>query len=287
MFFFTPPGQTSSAHCSHYLTGIFKSNTNTNIFSIIFAEILAKMAMHTVQNQKALIDHLQKSILKWEGYKAPSETHERIGLGPIEAAFPNQVFPLGSIHEMICANTEQATACAGLVSGLLSVMMQKGGVCLWISLKDNIFPPALGSFGISPDRLIFIRVMNDPEALWVMEEALKYPGLAAVVTEVRKLDFKQSRRLQLAVEYSHVTGFVLRNMPAKMAPTASAARWMVKHLPSRLEDDMPGLGFPRWQVSLLKVRNGNPGKWMIEWTGDKFKLVEEQKSIHSLKQKAG
>ncbi len=244
-------------------------------------------SMHTVQNQKALINHLQKSILKWEGYKTPAETHEQMGLGKIEAAFPNQVFPLGTIHEMICASTEQATVCAGLVSGLLSIMMQKGGVCLWISLKDNIFPPALGSFGIHPDRLIFIRVMNDVEALWVMEEALKYHGLAAVVAEVGRLDFKQSRRLQLAVEHSHVTGFVLRNKPAKMAPTASAARWMVNHLPSMPADDLPGLGFPRWQVTLLKVRNGNPGKWIIEWSEGKFKLIEEQQSVHFSEQKTG
>jgi len=33
-----------------------------------------------------------------------------------------------------------------------------------------------------------------------MEEALKCAGLAAVIGEVREMDFKQSRRLQLAVE---------------------------------------------------------------------------------------
>ena len=36
--------------------------------------------------------------------------------------------------------------------------------------------------------------------LWVIEEALKCEGLAAVIGEIKELSFTQSRRLQLAVE---------------------------------------------------------------------------------------
>jgi protein ImuA len=25
------------------------------------------------------------------------------------------------------------------------------------------------------------------------------------------------------------------------------------------------MGFPRWEVELLKVRNGKPGKWLVQW----------------------
>ena len=32
-------------------------------------------------------------------------------------------------------------------------------------------------------------------------------------------------------------------------------------------DNMPGISFPRWQVELLKIRNGKPGRWQLEWTG--------------------
>jgi protein ImuA len=40
---------------------------------------------------------------------------------------------------------------------------------------------------------------------------------------------------------------------------------------------MPGLGFPRWQVELLKVRNGNPGSFILEWAGEKFEEVKKSK----------
>lgn len=238
--------------------------------------------------QKDIVSRLRRDILLWEGYKPPSaNTKELVGLGPVESAFPNGVFPLGAVHELICSTIEEATASSGLLTGLLSVLMQAGGASLWISLTGNIFPSALNSFGVEPDRLIFIRVVSDKEALWVMEEALKCAGLAAVVAEVRELDFKQSRRLQLAVEQSHVTGFILRNASKKIGSTACAARWNVKTLPSEPIDDLPGLGFPRWQIELLRVRNGNPGNWKMEWSEGEFKPLKETQIVKTFKRKVG
>ena len=219
---------------------------------------------------------MQKNILQWEGYRPPPDgTRNLLGLGPVEAAFPNGSFPLGAVHELVCGNTEQATASGGFVTGLLSVLMQNGGVCVWIGLSGNLFPSALKAFGVDPDKVIFIHLLKDKDVLWAMEESLKCAGLAAVIGELREIDFKQSRRLQLAVEQSRVTGFILRNHSDKIGSTACVARWKIKPLPSEQADGLPGLGFPRWQVELLRVRNGQPGKWIIEWAGNKFVLVNE------------
>jgi protein ImuA len=229
-----------------------------------------------METKKKIIEQLRRNILLAEGYRQPPlGTQDLVGLGPVEAAFPNGVFPLGTVHELVCGNTEQATACGGFVSGLLSVLTQNGGACLWIGLSGNLFPTALKAFGVEPDRVIFINLSKEKDVLWVMEEALKCEGLAAVVGELREIDFKQSRRLQLAVEQSHVTGFVLRNHSDKMGSTACAARWQIKPVPSEPVDGLPGLGFPRWQVELLRVRNGQPGSWIIEWSEGKFRPVEQ------------
>jgi protein ImuA len=230
-----------------------------------------------VDAKKELINKLRENILQWEGYKAPPvNADEKFGLGAIEASFPNNTFPVGTVHEIICNDTEQATACIGFISGLLSVLMQNEGVCLWISLSGNVFPIALKSFGIEPDKIIFVNLKKDKDVLWVMEEALKCIGLAAVIGELSEFDFKQSRRLQLAVEQSHVTGFILRNYSKKLGSTACAARWQITQLPSEPIDELPGLGFPRWQVKLLKARNGKPGNWIIEWADGKFSLIKKE-----------
>jgi protein ImuA len=225
--------------------------------------------------QKDIISKLRQDILQWEGYKPPaSGLGSLVGLGPLESAFPNGVFPVAAVHEVVCASGEQAAAGGGLVTGILSVLMQQGGIGVWIGRSGHLFAPALSAFGVEPHKVIFISLNKDKEALWVMEEALKCSGLKAVVCEVRELDFKQSQRLQLAVEQSRVTGFVMRNAD-KLGSTSCAARWQVTSLPSAELGGLPGPGFPRWQVELLKVRNGQPGKWVLEWQDGRFVPVKE------------
>lgn len=229
-----------------------------------------------LDRKEAIISQLKKDILLWQGFKPPTAgCKEQIGLGAIESAFPNAVFPKGALHEFLTEAPEHAAASAGFISGLLHTLMQQGGACLWISVSRTIFPPALKAFGVEPDRIIFIDLRQEKDVLWAMEEALKCEGLSAVVAEVRDINLTASRRLQLAVEQSKVTGFILRNDLRKLSTTACVARWRITPLPSELKDGMPGVGFPRWTVELLKVRNGNPGIWKMEWVAGRFRPLQE------------
>lgn len=227
--------------------------------------------------QKDIISRLQKDILLWQGFSPPAAGKAKgIGLGPLETAFPNGIFPTGAIHEMLCPTPEQAAATGGLMAGLLTALMKQGGACIWISTSRKLFPPSLTTFGVEPDRLIFIDVQREKEVLWAMEEALKCEGLAAVIAEVREISFAQSRRLQLAVESSKVTGFLLRNDLRKPGATTCVARWQITPLPSRQAGELPGVGFPCWQVDLLRVRNGDPGSWKLEWADGHFISADEK-----------
>ena len=226
--------------------------------------------------KKDIVNQLQKSILRMQGFTPPvSVATDSVGLGPIEAAFPNAVFPTGAIHEFLSSKPEQAAANGGFISGILKNLMQHGGACLWISMHRTLFPPSLKVFGVEPDQLIFIDLKRERDVLWAMEEALKCKGLSAVIGELGEINFTQTRRLQLAAEQSRVTGFVLRSDAKKLSATACVARWNITHLPSELEKGMPGVGFPRWNVELLKVRNGNPGSWKVEWSAGRFRPVTE------------
>lgn len=227
-------------------------------------------------HKKDIISKLQKDILLWQGFTPPPAGQIKgVGLGPLEAAFPNGVFPTGCVHEMLCPTPEHTAATGGLIGGLLSTLMKQGGACLWISTSRKLFPPALKDFGVTPDHIIFIDVQRERDVLWVMEEALKCQGLAAVIAEVREISFAQSRRLQLAVENSKVTGFLLRTDLKKLSSTTCVARWQVSPLPSVAEPGLPGVSFPRWQIELLRVRNGNPGSWPVEWCAGRFVPVVE------------
>ena len=229
--------------------------------------------MQPVKNN--IIKQLEKEILGLQGFKPlPAGTAVTFGLDAMENAFPQGVFPLAAIHEFISAGMETSAATIGFVGGLLSSLMQQsGGACVWINVSGKIFPPALKTFGIDPARIIFIHLKNEKELCWVMEEALKCKGLAAVVGEMQLLSFTASRRLQLAVEHSRVTGFVLRNLRGNSNTTACVSRWKITPVASSFDGDLSVVGFPRWQVELLKIRNGKPGTWLLEWAAGRFRSV--------------
>jgi protein ImuA len=231
-------------------------------------------------NSKAdIIAQLQKEILPLQGYK-PIADHTPFdgGLGVIKYAFPNASFPLGATHEFLCSREEDAAASSGFIAGILSSLMHTGGVLLWISAAQLIFPPGLRLFGLEPEKIIFVNVRNEKERLWAMEEALKCNGLSAVIGEMQEVSFKQSRRFQLAVEQSRVTGFIIRRNPKNLA-TACVTRWSLRPLPGVMTDGLPGVGFPRWDVNLIKVRNGKPGNWQLEWASGRFRHLHKLASI--------
>lgn len=218
-----------------------------------------------------IIARLQRDILPLQGFKSLSLNDKAsIGFHPIESAFPGATFPLGCIHEFLSTYIEDTAATNGFVSGILNGLLKRGGVCLWISTARTIFPAALKAFGLEPDQIIFIDLQKEKDALWTMEEALKCNRITAVIGEIKDITFKESRRLQLATEQSRVTGFILRLQPKLSNTVACVSRWRITCLPSELEDGMPGVGFPRWNVELLRVRNGKPGSWKVEWSSNCF-----------------
>lgn len=223
-----------------------------------------------------IIARLKMDILPLEGLKAIQAGGETdFGLGILNGAFPQGNFPLGAVHEFISEDQPSVAATTGFVSGLTGMLMKKGGAVLWISSSRSAFPPALRQFGMHPERIIFIDLQKEQDLLWAMEEALKCNGLAAVVGEINELSFTSTRRFQLAVEQSGVTGFILRTHPRSLHTNACVSRWKIKPIPSESYEGLPGLGFSRWQVELVKIRNGKPGIWQMEWSADRFCTVFE------------
>ena len=227
-----------------------------------------------------IISELQTEILRLEGFKQCGRNAVDMGLGPIADSFPNALFPLGAVHEFLYGQPEDAAATDGFIAGLLAQLMGTGGTALWISASRTLFPPALKTFGIQPDRIIFVDLKKEKDILWAMEETLKCGALTAVVGELGEISFTGSRRLQLAVEQSQVTGFILRHNPRRVNTTACISRWKITPLPSSpvqhdsdrnaIIEDLPGIGFPQWKVELLRMRNGRPGVWNLKWMDGRF-----------------
>lgn len=239
-------------------------------------------------DKKLKIAELQAMILEAEGFLPPMENSRQLNmLGPMAEAFPTGIFPMGAIHEFVSMDVAQVAASAGFISCLIGQLMQHRGPCLWVSMGKRLFPPALKRFGMEPDRVIFVNLAQQKDTLWVIEEALKCPSLAVVVGEIRDLDLTASRRLQLAVEQSRVTGLLHRYRPGRMNNMGCAARWQVRPMASKPIGRLPGIGYPTWQVELQKVRNGRPGCWQVAWHRNRFEYLEQLAPREQIRIKTG
>lgn len=198
----------------------------------------------------------------------------------VDACLPGGGLPLGRWHELAGQGMELETAAAPAAwAGRLGAPLASEGEGVWILQCEDLHPPGLAALGLRP---IFVLVRNDTEALAAAEDALRTKGVAAVWAEVADLDLTAGRRLQLACEAHGATGFVLRRRlwarPAKAETGAgSATRWRIAAAPSD-PGEAPGLGPPRWRVSLERAQGGRPGAWLMEANdgeADRIRVVSE------------
>lgn len=219
------------------------------------------------------MDRLRREILPLQGIKSHPGRSDNPAMHPFCSAFPYGKFAYGAVHECVIQKKEDAPATMAFVMAMFGKLIHNHGLGLWIGCGREIYPPALIQFGIAAHQLIFIDLRNERECLWAMEEALKCEGLSAVACEASYLGFTASRRLQLAIEKSGITAFVIRPQSRRKEPTASVAQWKIESLSSSLDDGMPGVGFPKWKVELVKVRNGKPANWEIEFREQQFRQI--------------
>ena len=241
-----------------------------------------------LDKRSAIFSQLQSDILRLQRFCTSVNSKLDMELGALRDALPNKSFPLGAVHEFLSDHAEDAAATSGFVGGLISALMKNKGTGLWISASRMLFPPALKTLGLNPDRFIFLDLKNEKDVLWAMDEALKCAAITTVVGEIRNIDFTQSRRLQLAVEQSLCTGFVLRHKVYNPGTTAFVSRWKISSLPSENPDGLPGIGYPGWKVELLRMRNGKPGSWNIQWKDGAFVPLDiVTPGLHVQHQKTG
>jgi len=233
--------------------------------------------------RRDIISRLERDILPLEGLKLLStDNNINLDFRPIENAFPNGTFPIGCTHEFLSTSIEDIAPTSGFIAVLLSKLMQFDGAAVWISSSRTLFPASLKRFGVEPNKIIFIDLQNEKDELYAIEEALKCKRITTVVGEIKQITFKESRRLQLAAEQSRVTGLLIRHQPKILNTIACVSRWRITSLPSELQNGMPGVGFPRWNVELLKVRNGKSGTWQLEYSSNRLKEIK--RNIFSITQ---
>jgi protein ImuA len=211
----------------------------------------------------------------------------------VDGRLPGGGLALGRWHELAGEGQELETgaAVAAFIARLAAPLAARGEM-VWVLRQGDLHAPGLAGHGFPADRLIQVCARDDDEALAVLEDALRTPGVAAAFGEIEAVDLTAGRRLQLACEQGlnkqkwGATGFVLRRRPYGGRPkseagSAAATRWRIAPAPSEPAPGVPGLGPLRWRVTLERCRGGRTGAWILETTEEEddaahpFRLVAD------------
>jgi protein ImuA len=219
----------------------------------------------------AALAELRHRVLALERPSARPEGAHPFGIPALDAHLPEGGLALGALHEIAGGGVDAVNAAAATLftAGILA-RLGKAAPVIWCAASHDLFPPGLACAGLDPARILHTAAPDEKTVLLVMEEALRHPGLAAVVGELTKLPMVASRRLTLAAEKSGIMALALRRRregkPAEESLSAAATRWCITPLPSAALP-IPGgitLGRARWHVALTRCRGGEPADWIME-----------------------
>ena len=216
-------------------------------------------------NANPKLETLRRSIRLLERPAARHSPALPFGIAEIDAHLPEGGLALGALHEIGGGGPDEVAAASAALftAGILARLPHS---ILWCTTGHDLFLPGLACAGLHPDRVIRVCAPDEKTVLLTMEEALRHPGLSAVVGELTRLPMTASRRLVLAAEKSGVTALALRRRregkPDDAGFTAAATRWRITPSPSL---PVPaGMGPARWQVDLTRCRNAGGKTWMME-----------------------
>ncbi|HEX2116815.1 MAG TPA: hypothetical protein VHM01_20610 [Alphaproteobacteria bacterium] len=210
-----------------------------------------------------------------EAVLGPAIAVAALDVPAIDAVLPWRGLPCGAVHEVAGAALDGAAT--GFCSMLLARLAGDGRSVLWVCPQDDLYGPGLVRFGLKAERLIVVRAHRPAEILWVIEEALRCRGLAAVLGEVSALSPTASRRLQLAARKSGVTALLLRQSAAAPVTTA-VTRWHVVAASGPKQDASLA---PRWRVDLVRCRGllhgeeGYVSRWLVAWEADRLAVAPD------------
>jgi protein ImuA len=212
--------------------------------------------------------------------ESPAAAGERtclpFGIESIDARLAGGGLACAALHEAAPDRPEPGDDAAATLF-LASIAVRREGPVLWALARRDLFAPGLACAGLPPERILYAECGREEDVLAVMEEGLRHGGLAAVVGEVRRVGMAATRRLQLAAEEGGAMALMLKRWrrggeDPLGALSSAVTRWRIACAPSS-PLPVPGVGRPRWHLTLARQRGGAPHQWIMESPDDQGRLA--------------
>ena len=226
------------------------------------------------------VSHLLKHPSLWRaGQIARSEDAHSTGFSELDQLLWGQGWPRAGLTEILPEH---------LGIGELRLLMPllrhlSHGEQRWVGwLNPPAIPyaPALEALGVDVSKMLLIHPRDHQDAVWALEQACRSGSCSAMLAwlDERKLEDKDTRRLQLAARHGGCSLFLFRP-PAAGRRSSMAELRLTLHPSSGL-----GAGLDRVDLTLLKRRGGWPvsdihvdlGSAPVSYGAD---AIEEQLSL--------
>ncbi len=149
------------------------------------------------------------------------------GFRSLDRLLPRSGLARGSLVEWLGDDdVAGATSLAAAVAIALAGSVATGGTILVVDRGGRFHPPAVmpwlaaaGADGGSRPQCIVARPARDDDEVWTIDQALRCPGITAVLAWPRQVHPTAMRRWQLAARSSQAVGMLVRPGQARREPS--------------------------------------------------------------------
>jgi protein ImuA len=202
-----------------------------------------------------LIQNLRGQLWQFErsrGGPARIEQGISTGIAALDDLLPEGSLRPGTIME--CLSAGDGTGAATLALTMARHLAGESGAILVLDSRSDFHPLVAVALGIESRRLIVVRPPMARDALWVLEQALRSPGVAVTLAWVDRLSSQAFRRLQLAAETGGGLGVLIRDAKVRRQPSWAEVRLIIEARPAPSHSQGR-----RVRIELSRARGGLTG----------------------------
>lgn len=190
-------------------------------------EIAVKPSTTVKPEVAAELERLRQEVRSLERREHREREALSTGIASLDRALPEQGVLPGSLVEYVAGGP-------GAGVGLLALPLvkaacrQRDGLVVLVDRYGIWYPPTLAAWGISLDRLLWVRPENGADECWAIDQALRCPGVAVVWGVLGRVESRWGRRFRVAAETGRTLGVIEGTHERLQAPPLADLRLLVK-----------------------------------------------------------
>jgi hypothetical protein len=225
---------------------------------------------------------LRAQLTRWEARKP---VHDQLpissGCKALDDLLPSGGLVRGSLVE--CLEYGQGSGGAGTLALIFARQAGlEGGALVVLDHRQWFYPPAAAVLGVDVEQLLVIRVSQQRDQLWALDQCLRCPAVAAVWAPWEDLEEHDFRRLQLAAESGGGLGLLVRSHRFRQQPSWSDLQLLVHPVAAKRQDFRRGRQI---RVEIVRCRHGRSGRMVdleIDDVTGALQQVVTQHETHTL-----